>query len=117
MSQGPEIYILSTKLLAFCYHLAVILGRVLDALDKNSQRQFKLTTCIQILHKSQKDSVSDIKPKLKIRKLGYTPDSWEATNERTARWTRGRPHSSLPRADSREAMDLPCWPLDLRCRP
>jgi hypothetical protein len=45
MSKGPELYKLSTKLLAFCYHLAVILGRVVDALENNFQRLFKLTTC------------------------------------------------------------------------
>jgi hypothetical protein len=48
MSQGPELYKLITQLLAFCYHLAVILGRVVDALDNNFQRLFKLTTCKQI---------------------------------------------------------------------
>jgi hypothetical protein len=70
-----------------------------------------------IFHKSQKDSVSDIRLKLKIRKLGWTSDSWEATNECAAGWTRGRPHTSLMWPDSREAMDLPHRPLDLRSRP
>jgi hypothetical protein len=48
MSKGPELYKLSTKLLAFCYHLAVILGSAVDALDNNFQRLFKFTTCKQI---------------------------------------------------------------------